>query len=81
LLKHFLVHLDSIKFSTPELVQLVQNYLLKLQSSRSLHGDDLVNMFHLVNKVQPSLKEKGDFDALIMNVASNLRTIGIKLMF
>jgi len=27
------------------------------------------------------LKQKGDFDLLLLNVASNLRTIGVKLMY
>lgn len=58
----------------------MHQYLVRLHSSRSLHNEDLTNLFLLVDKIQPGLKNQGDFDHLLMNVASNLRTIGVNLM-
>ncbi len=58
--------------------------LVKIKNSRSLYSEDLVNLFLLIDKLEEPLKQKGqqgDLDLLMMNVASNLKTIGVKLLY
>lgn len=45
-----------------------------MTNSRSLYGDDLANLFLLVNK-----DKSVQYDHLLMNVASNLRTLSVNL--
>ena len=43
-----------------------------------------MNLFMLIDRLEESLKQKGqqeDLDLLMMNVASNLKTIGVKLLY
>ena len=63
---------------------MAKHVLLKLKNSRSLYSDDLVNLFLLIDKLEESLKQNGqhgDLDLLIMNIASNLKTFGVKLLY
>jgi hypothetical protein len=46
-----------------------------MTNSRSLYGSDLANLFTLTAK-----HNSAQYDTMLMNVASNLRTLGVNLL-
>jgi hypothetical protein len=53
---------------------------LKISNSRSLHGEDLSNVFDLVDLLESQGSNIKIFDSLLMNMSSNLKTLGVNLL-
>ena len=62
---------------------LAEQFLLKMENSRSLFGLDLARFFKLIKQLQDE-DDMGDadlYDKLIMNVSCNLKTVGVNLLW
>lgn len=76
-IRYFLFQFDNAAPS-PYLIQFVKGLNLK---SRTLYKQDLANLFKLILKIeQAQIQGVGAFDQLLMNVASNLKTINQLLL-
>ena len=53
---------------------------MKISNSRSLHGEDLSNVFDLVDLLESQGSNIKIFDSLLMNMSSNLKTLGVNLL-
>jgi hypothetical protein len=53
---------------------------LKISNSRSLHGEDLSNVFSLIDLLESQGSNIKIFDSLLMNMSSNLKTLGVNLL-
>ncbi len=54
---------------------------MKISNSRSLHGDDLANVFNLIDLLEAKGSDIKMFDNLLMNMSSNLKTLGVSLLY
>ncbi len=53
---------------------------MKISNSRSLHGEDLSNVFSLIDLLESKGSNIKIFDSLLMNMSSNLKTLGVNLL-
>lgn len=53
---------------------------MKISNSRSLHGEDLSNVFSLIDLLESQGSNIKIFDSLLMNMSSNLKTLGVNLL-
>lgn len=69
---HFLHTVDATH--DPAGASLIEKYLLKMTNSRALYGEELAQLFQLIDFLERrGLSSKPDvFDSILLNVASNL---------
>lgn len=53
---------------------------MKISNSRSLHGEDLSNVFSLIDLLESQGSNIKIFDSLLMKMSSNLKTLGVNLL-
>ena len=53
---------------------------MKISNSRSLQGEDLSNVFSLIDLLESQGSNIKIFDSLLMNMSSNLKTLGVNLL-
>lgn len=73
-------HFKSNFEGDPEMKSLIERFLLKISNSRSLHGEDISNVFNLVDLLERQGLDTKKFDGLLMNMSSNLKTLGVILL-
>ena len=67
-----------------EFIDLAEKFILNMSNSRSLYGNDLARLFKLIKQLQMNqhLSQDGSqYDKLMMNVCSNLRTLSLDLLY